>query len=67
MISVYGEWMNDKGDVVPDSSLLIRVRRRNRATLIALRKFIRQEILASPECDQDCIYLSNRWRGERVQ
>jgi len=66
MVRVYGEWRNDAGELVPDYSLLVRVPRRNQGTMPALRRFIRREILAAPDCDQDYIYLSSRWRGEFV-
>jgi len=66
MVRVYGEWRNDAGDLVPDYSLLVRVPRRNQGTVPALRRFVRREILAAPDCDQDYIYLSSRWRGEFV-
>jgi hypothetical protein len=66
MVRVYGEWRNKAGELVPDHSLLIRVPRRSRGTVPALRGFIRGDILAAPNCDQDCIHLSNRWRGEFI-
>ncbi len=66
MVRVYGEWRNKAGDLVPDHSFLIRVPRRSRGTVPALRRFMRRQILASPSCDQDCLYLSARWWGELV-
>ena len=66
MVRVYGEWRNDAGQLIPDDSLLIRVPRRGRGTAPALRRFIRHDVLAVQGCDQDYIYLSNRWRGEFV-
>ncbi|MBI4705392.1 MAG: hypothetical protein HY744_30170 [Deltaproteobacteria bacterium] len=66
MVQVYGEYRNDAGVPVPDKLLLLRVPRRNRGTVRALRRFIRLKILAAPNCDQDCIYLSSRWRAELV-
>lgn len=66
MVRVYGEWRNNAGELIPDDSLLIRVPPRSRGTVPALRRFIRRAILAAPNCDQDCIYLSNRWRGEFI-
>ncbi|MBI4613525.1 MAG: hypothetical protein HY720_07945 [Planctomycetes bacterium] len=65
-VRVYGEWRNDAGKPVSDYSLLVRVPRRNQGTVPVLRRFIRREILAAPDCDQDYIYLSSRWRGEFV-
>lgn len=65
-VRVYGEWRNDAGQLIPDYSLLIRVPRRSRGTVPALRKFVRHGVLAVQGCDQDYIYLSNRWRGEFV-
>src|SRR3990172_2325666 len=50
----------------PDYSLLIRVPRRGRGSLPALRRFIRREVLATQGCDQDYVYLSSRWLGEFV-
>jgi len=66
MVRVYGEWRNAAGELVPDVSFLIRVPRRGRGTTPSLRRFLREHILANPRCDQDCLYLSNRWRGEYV-
>lgn len=66
MVRVYGEWRNSDGQLIPDPSLLIRVPRRSEKTAPRLRAFIRRAILANPDCDQDCIYLSSRWRGEFV-
>lgn len=65
-VQVYGEWRNDAGQLIPDYSFLIRVPRRGRGTIPALRKFIRHDVLAAQGCDQDYIYLSTRWRGEFV-
>ncbi len=64
MVRVYGEWRNADGVLVPDLSLLIRVPRRGRRTVAALRRLLRQSILSNPRCDQECLYLSDRWRGE---
>jgi len=66
MVRVYGEWRNDAGQLIPDYSLLIRVPRRGRGSLPALRRFIRREVLATQGCDQDYVYLSSRWLGEFV-
>lgn len=65
-VRVYGEWRNDAGQLIPDDSLLIRVPRRGRGTVPALRRFIRHDVLVDQGCDQDYIYLSNRWHGEFV-
>lgn len=66
-VAVYGEWRDEHGALIPDHSFLVRVPRFDRGTLPALRGFIRREILSDPSCDQDCIYLSSRWRGEFVK
>lgn len=66
VVSVYGQWRNASGELIPDHSFLIRVPRRSPGTVAALRRFIRREVLEAEGCDQDCIYLSSRWRGEFV-
>ncbi len=63
-VEVFGEW-KDKGKVYSDASMMIRVPVR-RGTRTALRRFLREKILADPECDQVCLYLSVNWRGEYV-
>jgi hypothetical protein len=67
MVGVYGEWRDDEGRLIPDISFLVRVPRRGPGTVPALRRFLKRHILANPRCDQDCLYLSNRWRGEYVR
>ncbi len=67
MVRVYGEWRDDEERLIPDVSFLIRVPRRGPGTVPALRNFLKRHILANPRCDQDCLYLSNRWRGEHVR
>ncbi len=66
MVRVYGEWRNKASDLVPDHSFLIRIPRRSRGTVPALRRFLQRFILASPSWDQECLYLSDRWWGEFV-
>lgn len=66
MVQVYGEWRNDTGELIPDDSVLIHVPYRNQRTITLLRAFLKLEVLASETCDQDCLYLSYRWRGEFV-
>lgn len=65
-VLVYGEWRSAAGEPVGDQSFLLRVPRRSRMTLSKLRRVIRNDVLANPSCDQDCIYLSSRWQGEFV-
>lgn len=66
MVQVYGEWRNDAGELVPNHSLLVRVPRRGRGTVPALRRFLKKDLLGDPRCAQEYIYLSSRSRGEFV-
>ena len=65
-VSAYGEWLSEDGTPIPDYHFLVRVARRNRATAAAVRRFIREEILGHPSCDQESVYLSVDGWGEFV-
>lgn len=66
MVHVYGEYRNKAGELIPDPSMLIRVPQRTDNVVSDLRRFIRDEILSHPDCDQECIYLSFQWKAELI-